>query len=53
MDWARLDEYVFAKLVGELLGRPGFVDIDFQGDSQALRAPPTSDARRMAYCCTD
>jgi hypothetical protein len=32
MDWARLDDYVFVKLVGELLGRLGFVDIDSQGD---------------------
>jgi hypothetical protein len=32
MDWTRLDDYIFVKLVGELLGRLGFVDIDFQGD---------------------
>jgi hypothetical protein len=32
MDWTRLDDYLFVKLVGELLGRLGFVDVDYQGD---------------------
>jgi predicted aspartyl protease len=32
MDWNRLDDYTFVKLVGDLLGRLGFVDIDYQGD---------------------
>src|ERR1039458_9272142 len=32
MDWNRLDDYTFVKMVGDLLGRLGFVDIDYQGD---------------------
>jgi hypothetical protein len=31
-DWSRIDDYSFVKLVGELLTRLGFVDIDYQGD---------------------
>jgi hypothetical protein len=32
LDWNRIDDYSFVKLVGELLARFGFVDIDYQGD---------------------
>lgn len=32
LDWNRIDDYGFVKLVGELFGRFGFVDIDYQGD---------------------
>lgn len=30
--WPRCDDYQFVKLVGDLLGRLGFVDTDYQGD---------------------
>jgi hypothetical protein len=30
--WSKLDDYQFVKLVDELLGRLGFVDVDYQGD---------------------
>jgi len=32
LDWNRIDDYSFVKLVGELLSRFGFVDVDYQGD---------------------
>lgn len=30
--WESIDDYLFVKLVGELLGRLGFIDIDYQGN---------------------
>jgi len=32
IDWSQLDDYLFVKLVGDLLARLGFVDVDYQGD---------------------
>ncbi len=32
IDWSKIDDYLFVKLVGELLARLGFVDIEHQGE---------------------
>jgi hypothetical protein len=32
LSWQHLNDYEFVKLVGELLARLGFVDVDYQGD---------------------
>ncbi|MCC6155876.1 MAG: restriction endonuclease, partial [Candidatus Hydrogenedentes bacterium] len=31
LDWKTLDDYRFVRLVGEILSRRGFIDIDYQG----------------------
>lgn len=32
IEWSTIDDYLFVKIVGEILARLGFVDIDYQGD---------------------
>jgi len=32
IDWSKIDDYLFVKLVGELIARLGFVDIEHQGE---------------------
>ena len=32
IQWSTIDDYLFVKIVGEVLARLGFVDIDYQGD---------------------